>query len=68
MRARQFKKISTPREPKLVNNSYVSEALAKQAANRPPKSPPKVLEVTKPLPRVRKPKRSGRPSQSGNKK
>ncbi len=60
MRARQFKKISGPSEPKLVNNSYVSEALAKQAASRPAKAPAKVLEVTKPLPRVRKPKRSGR--------
>jgi hypothetical protein len=60
MRARQFKQTSGPAEPKAVHNSYVSEALTKQAASRPPKTPAKVLQVTKPLPRVRKPQRGAR--------
>ncbi|HEX8524484.1 MAG TPA: hypothetical protein VF669_19670 [Tepidisphaeraceae bacterium] len=60
MRARQFKQSSGPSEAKLSYNDYVSEALTKQAANRPPKTPPKALEVTKPLPRVRKSSRRGR--------
>jgi hypothetical protein len=47
-------------EPK--PNSYLDEALAIQAANRPPRSPPKSMPVTPQLPRVAKHKRRRRSS------
>jgi hypothetical protein len=55
MRARNFKQTPNGLQPTEVSNSYVSEALAKQAANRPVKAPPKLMPVTPTLPRVPKP-------------
>ena len=55
MRARPFKQATTTAYPPMVSNEYVTEALAKQAARRPPKSPPKAMPVTPTLPRVPKP-------------
>jgi hypothetical protein len=57
MRARRFKQATTTAHPAMVTNSYVTEALAKQAASRPAKTPAKALSTTPPLPRVRKRKR-----------
>lgn len=50
---------SSPSQDK-TSNTYVSEALAKQAALRPAKSPPKVLQVTPALPKVAKNRRRRR--------
>jgi hypothetical protein len=55
MKARPFKQATTTRFPQPVTNEYVEEALAKQAARRGPKSPPKAMPVTPTLPRVPKP-------------
>lgn len=55
MRARPFKQSSATAFPAPVVNEYVSEALAKQAAQRAPKTPPKEMPVTPTLPRVPKP-------------
>jgi hypothetical protein len=55
MRAKIFRQSPTGAQPREVSNSYVREALAKQAANRPAKTPPKPLPVTPALPRVPKP-------------
>jgi len=55
MRAKIFKQTPSGAQPREVSNSYVSEALANQAANRPPKTPPKLMPVTPTLPRVPKP-------------
>lgn len=41
-------------------SSYVAEALAKQAALRPARTPPKQLELTPVLPRMHKPGRKRR--------
>lgn len=41
-------------------DSIVAEALAKQAAARPPKTPPKPLSVTPPLPKAGKRRRRQR--------
>jgi hypothetical protein len=43
-----------------ITNRYVREALAKQAALRPARTPPKELPVTPTLPRMRKVKRRRR--------
>ena len=60
MRARPFKQATTTAHPAPVTNEFVSEALAKQAAMRPAKTPPKEMPVTPTLPRVPKPhKRRG---------
>ena len=59
MRARVFKQ-SGRSEAAETSNSYVSEALAKQAASRPPKTPPKLMPVTPTLPRVPKPRKRWR--------
>jgi hypothetical protein len=45
---------STPDVPQSAT-SFISEALAKQAALRPPKTPPKIMPVTPTLPRIPKP-------------
>jgi hypothetical protein len=52
MRARQFKQSTTTAHPEMVSNSYVAEALAKQAATRPVKTPPKVMPITPTLKKV----------------
>jgi len=61
MKARPFKQATTTAHPPMVNNEYVAEALAKQAASRPAKTPPKAMPVTPTLPRVRKHKRRRKP-------
>jgi hypothetical protein len=50
-----YKKTSSAPNTPPPMNSYVSEALAKQAALRPPKTPPKLMPVTPTLPRIPKP-------------
>ena len=55
MRARFFKQATTTAHPAPVTNEIVAEALAKQAARRPAKSPPAEMPVTPKLPRVPKP-------------
>jgi hypothetical protein len=61
MKARPFKQSSDTAHPPMVTNSEVREALAKQAASRPPKTPPKEMPITPTLPRVPKPhKKRGR--------
>ncbi len=55
MGAKPFKQDTGSRTREPVVNSYVSEALAKQAASRPRKTPPKAMPVTPVLPRVPKP-------------
>jgi hypothetical protein len=61
MRARPFKQSSATAHPAPVTNEFVAEALARQAALRPPKAPPKELPVTPTLPRVPKPHGRRRP-------
>jgi hypothetical protein len=56
-----FKQTTSTAHPEPVRNDYVAEALAKQAASRPPKTPPKAMPVTPTLPRVRKSKRPRKP-------
>ncbi len=60
MRGKPFKQATTTAYPAPVTNSYVSEALAKQAERRPVKTPPKEMPVTPTLPRVPKPHRRRR--------
>jgi hypothetical protein len=57
MKARPFKQATTTAFPAPVTNEYVTEALAKHAAARPAKTPPKAMPVTPTLPRVPKPAR-----------
>jgi len=52
MRARLFKQESTRTSE--VSNTYIAEALAKQAASRPAKTPPKIMPVTPTLKKVPK--------------
>jgi hypothetical protein len=56
-----YKRAQGPSNADAPANTYVREALEKQAASRPPKSPPKPLPVTPTLPRVRKSKHRRRP-------
>lgn len=60
MKARPFKQATTTAFPPDVTNEYVEEALAKQAASRPPKTLPKAMPITPTLPRVPKPRRRRR--------
>lgn len=60
MKAKPFKQSTTTAHPPMVTNAYVTEALAKQAASRPAKTPPKAMPVTPTLPRVPKPHRRRR--------
>lgn len=60
MKARPFKQATTTAHPTPVTNEFVAEALAKHAASRPGKGPPKAMPVTPTLPRVRKPHRGPR--------
>ena len=61
MRGRPFKQATTTAHPPMATNDCVAEALAKQAARRPPKSPPNPMPVTPTLPRVPKPYKRRRP-------
>lgn len=61
MRAKPFKQDPGPRTREPVSNTYVTEALAKQAAMRPKKTPPREMPVTPKLPKVPKPHRRRRP-------
>lgn len=64
MKARPFKQDTGTAHPRPVTNEYVREALAKQAAKRPAKTPARLMPVTPALPRVPKPhkhKRATRP-------
>jgi hypothetical protein len=61
VRGKFFKQSSSTAHPNPVTNDYVAEALAKQAASRPAKTPPKAMPVTPTLPRVRKQKRRRKP-------
>lgn len=61
MRGKFFKQATTTAHPPAVTNEYVAEALAKQAASRPAKTPPRAMPVTPTLPRVRKQKRRRKP-------
>lgn len=54
MRARQFKQDPVTADPDRVTNSYVREALEKQAALRGPKTPPRAMPVTPTLPKIPK--------------
>lgn len=66
MKARSFKQATTTAHPPMVFNEEVAEALAKQAASRPAKTPPKEMPITPTLPRVPKPhRRRGRRSAGG---
>jgi len=60
MRAKPFKQDTTTAHPPAVTNEYVREALAKQAASRPARTPPKLMPVTPTLPKVPKPHRRRR--------
>ena len=55
MREMSDKKPADESKPHTPMSSYISEALAKQAALRPPKSPPKLLPPIPTLPRIPKP-------------
>ena len=55
MKAKPFKQSTGTAFPEPRTNEIVSEALAKQAARRPAKSPPKAMPVTPTLPRQPKP-------------
>ncbi len=57
MRAKPFKQATTTAFPAPVSDEIVAEALARQAARRPPKSPPAAMPVTPTLPRLPKPHR-----------
>lgn len=61
MRGKFFKQATGTAHPEPVKNDYVAEALAKQAAARPAKTPPRAMPVTPTLPRVRKNKRPRKP-------
>jgi hypothetical protein len=61
MKAQPFKQSSSSTEHRTITNSFITEALEKQAASRPAKTPPKAMPVTPVLPRMPKPhKRRGR--------
>ena len=61
MKGKFFKQSTGTAHPNPVTNDYVAEALAKQAARRPPSTPPKAMPVTPKLPRVRKTARRRKP-------
>ena len=56
MRARPYKQSTATAFPEPVTNEFVTEALARQAALRPAKTPPNEMPVTPTLPRVPKPR------------
>lgn len=55
MGAKNFKQDTRSAFPPMVTNDLVNEALAKQAALRPKKTPPREMPVTPVLPRIPKP-------------
>jgi hypothetical protein len=58
-----FKQDTSTAHPTAVSNEYVREALARQAAIRPARTPPKLMPLTPTLPKVPKPhRRRGRRS------
>jgi len=65
MRAHPFKQDSTTAHPTPVTNDYVREALAKQAATRPPRTPARLMPITPTLPKVPKPHRHRRRPSNG---
>ena len=62
MRGMPYKNASRGKDADAPMSPEVREALARQAAGRPPKGPPKAMPVTPTLPRIPKPKRRRRPS------
>ena len=60
MRGMPYKNASPSVDGRTSTNSYVEEALAKQAALRPPKTPPKAMPVTPTLPKAGKMRRTRR--------
>jgi hypothetical protein len=52
MRGTPYQRVSRSSDPQGPANSYVSEALAIQAAKRPPKGPAKAMPITPTLPKV----------------
>ena len=60
MRGMNYTRATSTPSAGSATNSFVREALEKQAASRPPKSPPNQMPVTPTLPRVPKPKRRRR--------
>jgi hypothetical protein len=60
MRARPFKQDTRTAFPTPVSNEFVTEALAKQAATRPARTPPRAMPVTPTLPRMPKPHKKRR--------
>jgi hypothetical protein len=65
MKAKLFKQATTTAFPPTVTNAYVAEALARQAASRPAKTPPKPMPVTPTLPKVPKRHRQRRRAGGG---
>jgi hypothetical protein len=64
MGAKPFKQDTTTAHLPAVTNEYVREALAKQAASRPARTPPKLMPVTPTLPKIPKPHRRRRRPQA----
>jgi hypothetical protein len=60
MKAQPFKQDSTTAHPTPLFNDFVREALAKQAATRPARTPARLVPVTPTLPKVRRPHRNHR--------
>jgi hypothetical protein len=67
VKGRPFKQSTTTAFPPAVTNSFVAEALARQAASRPARTPPKELPVTPTLPKVAKRHRRRRRGGGGGK-
>ena len=65
MKAKPFKQSTGTAFPEPVSNEFVAEALAKHAARRPPKTPPKAMPVTPTLPRQPKPHKRRRGGGTG---
>jgi hypothetical protein len=61
MRGMPYTKASRQNDDQIPTNSFVSEALAKQAANRPVKKPAKELVADQTLPKVGRAGRRRRP-------
>jgi hypothetical protein len=55
MQAKPFKQSPASTAERTITNSFVVEALAKHAASRPAKTPPRAMPVTPVLPRQPKP-------------
>jgi hypothetical protein len=55
MRGMNYTRATSSPKAAGATNSFVEEALAKQAALRPAKAPPKTMPITPTLPRIPKP-------------